>query len=138
MKSLSLYLSNARGITPLHCLLWCCSCSVVWLLFVIGNVDDLYIFQEWCAHLPYGGHLSIWMPKHTKPIMILGQDECIFKQYPFSKGFWTHLDGTKQLIPKEEGQGHMLLCFCSHKLGFGFHLSYSIIDEINIQREHQT
>ena len=70
--------------------------------------------------------------------MILGQDECIFKQYPFSKGFWTHLDGTKQLIPKEEGQGHMLLCFCSHKLGFGFHLSHSIIDEINIQREHQT
>lgn len=102
------------------------------------HVDDSHIFHDWTSHLPYGSHLSVQMPIHTKSIMILGQDECIFKQYLFSKGFWTHSDGTKQLIPKEEGQGLMLSCFCSHKLGFGFPPSQSVLDEINLQREHQT
>ena len=78
------------------------------------------------------------MPKHTKPIMILGQDECIFKQYLFSKGFWTHADGTKQLIPKEEGQGLMLSCFCSRELGFGFPLSQEVLDAINKKRENES
>ena len=101
------------------------------------HVDDNQIFHDWCSHLPYGGHLSIRMPYNTKPLMILGQDECIFKQYLFSKGFWTHSDGTKQLIPKEEGQGLMLSCFCSREIGFGYPVPDSVLNEINKQRENE-
>ena len=101
------------------------------------HVDDSELFHERCIHLPFGGHISVRMPSNTKPIMIVGQDECIFKQYLFSKGFWTHADGTKQLIPKEEGQGIMVSSFCCRELGFGCPISASVLDAINAQRENQ-
>jgi hypothetical protein len=75
------------------------------------------------ALMPFGGHLSIRKPIGTKAVFIFGQDECIFKQYSFSKKSWTLPDGTKTLIPKDEGQGVMLSSFMSREFGYGFELS---------------
>ena len=75
------------------------------------------------------------MPPGTKSLMILGQDECIFKQYIFTNGVWVLPDGTRELVPKDEGHGVMLSSLCSRELGYGFELSKAILDEVNIKRE---
>ena len=101
------------------------------------HVDDHEIFQNACSHLPYGGYLSIRMPLDKKPLMLLGQDECIFKQYIFTKGVWVLPDGTRELVPKEEGHGVMLSSLCSRELGYGFELSKETLDKVNKLRERQ-
>ena len=98
------------------------------------HVDDHVEFQTACNNLPYGGNLSVRKPPHLKPLFILGQDECIFKQYLFNKGLWMSPDGKKQLIPKDEGQGLMLSSFCCHELGYGFTLSKEELDKVNKNR----
>ena len=101
------------------------------------HVDDHEIFQQKCTHLPYGGYLSIRKPPNLKPLLILGQDECIFKQFIFTRGTWVLPDGTRQLVPKDEGQGVMLSSFCSRELGYGFNsLCMAILDEVNAKREN--
>ena len=69
-----------------------------------------------------------------KPLLILGQDECIFKQYLFSQGVWVLPNGVKQLIPKDEGQGVMLSSFVSRELGYGFQIDEQTLCEINKKR----
>jgi hypothetical protein len=34
-------------------------------------------------------NLSIHFPSHVKPLIIIGHDECIFKQYFFSMKHWV-------------------------------------------------
>ena len=67
--------------------------------------------------------------------MIIGQDECIFKQYTFTKKFWTLHDGTKQLIPKDDGQGLMLSLFCCRELGYGYQIPEETLLLVNESRE---
>ena len=55
------------------------------LTLVEYHVDDHPLFMDICADLPYGGNLSVRFPKGQKPLLIFGQDECIFKQYSFTK-----------------------------------------------------
>ena len=105
-------------------------------IFFEYHVDDQEIFQHKCSHLPYGGHLSVRKPPHLKPLMLLGQDECIFKQFVFTRGFWVLPDGTRQLVPKEEGQGVMLSSFCSRELGYGFPLTQDVLEAVNKQCEN--
>ena len=100
------------------------------------HVDDHIIFQERCSRLPYGGNLSIRKDPNVKPLMILGQDECIFKQFIFSKGYWLLPDGTKQLVPKDEGQGVMLSSFVSRELGYGFEFSDDVRNAVNAKRRN--
>jgi len=39
-----------------------------------------------------------------KPLIIIGHDECIFKQNRLSKKHWVSLCGTWVLVPKDEGR----------------------------------
>ena len=99
------------------------------------HVDDHSSFQEKCNHLPFGGNLSVRKPIHQRPVMILGQDKCIFCQYLFSKGMWVCPDGCKQLFPKDDGQGIMLSLFCCRDLGYGYNPPTNIMNEINESRK---
>ena len=67
--------------------------------------------------------------------MIIGQDKCIFKQYTFSKKFWSLHDGSKQLIPKDEGQGLMLSSFYCRELGYGFKVPEDVLIGVNEMRK---
>ena len=54
------------------------------------HVDGCPKFAEWsdCPDFDserFGGCLSVWFPEGAKPLIIFGQDECIFKQYIFTK-----------------------------------------------------
>ena len=99
------------------------------------HVDDNILFQTRCDDLPYGGNLSVRKPPGTKPLMIIGQDECIFKQYLFTAGYWMMPDGTKQLVPKDEGNGIMLSSFTCRELGYCCPIADDVLDAVNLKRQ---
>ena len=99
------------------------------------HVDTHISFQEACASLQYGDNLSIRKPDGKKKTMIFGQDEYIFKQYAFTNSAWTLPNGTKALIPKDEGQGVMISAFCSRELGYGPPLTPQSLAAINRSRK---
>ena len=101
------------------------------LTFVEYHVDDHPQFIEQCANLKFGGNLSVRFPIGKKPLFIFGQDECIFKQYSFTKKAWVLPDGTRPLIPKDEGMGLMLSSFQSREFGYGLHLTDDDFRKIN-------
>ena len=73
--------------------------------------------------------------KNERPIVMFGQDECIFKQFLFSHKQWVLPDGTTPPMPKDEGQGVMLSSFVSCEFGYGMDLSSSQLVHINEYRK---
>jgi len=69
--------------------------------------------QDRRKYLQFGGHLSKRKNVRDKPVIMIGQDEAIFKQYLFTSKHWVAPDGTAALSPKDEGQGLMLSYFVS-------------------------
>ena len=94
--------------------------------------DDL---KQYHAHLPFGGQISMFAPSNLKPLIIFGQDESIFKQYSFSSSSWSCPDGTKQLIPKDDGNGLMLSSFVSREFGYGMLLTETQLVIVNEYRK---
>ena len=71
-----------------------------------------------------GGNLSICFPTDgSKPLIILGHDECIFKQFCMSKKSWVGLNGESNIVPKDDGLGIMISAFLSSKFGFGLDIT---------------
>lgn len=44
---------------------------------------------------------------------------------------WTYPKGHKQLLPRDQDQGIMLLLFCCREFGYGFHQSPECLDDVN-------
>jgi hypothetical protein len=63
------------------------------------------------AGYPLGGNLSIRKPIAAKPVIYVGQDEAIFKQFLFSHKMWVAPGGQQALLPKNEGSGTMVSAF---------------------------
>ena len=82
----------------------------------------------------YGGKLSVRMQPNEKPLMIIGHDESIFKQYLITKKAWTLPTGETQLVPKDEGAGVMISAFQSRDFGFGHPLTNEQLEGINQTR----
>ena len=101
------------------------------------HVDDHVMFQNECNNLQFGGNVSVRKDPDKKKAMIFGQDKCIFRQYIFTKGLWCCPDGTRQLTPKDEGQGVMLSSFCSRELGYGFNPPKEVLQAVNDKRSSQ-
>ena len=72
-----------------------------------------------------------------EPIIIIGQDVCIYKQFLFSRKYWALPDETTPPMPKGEGQGVMLSSFVSRELGYGLSLSPAQLDHVNQYRMGQ-
>jgi hypothetical protein len=101
------------------------------------HVDDHYIFQDECNNLPYGGHLSVRKPPTSRPLILIGQDESIFKQYCLRSHSWVAPDGTRGLLPKDEGQGVMVSSFVSREFGYGMEITPADLHKINRRRERR-
>ena len=100
------------------------------------HVDDHSSFPDRVQHHPeFGGDLSVRRNKSKKPLIMFGQDECIFKQYLFSNAQWCLPDGQRAIIPKDEGQGIMISAFVSREFGYGHDLNASQFAEINNYRK---
>ena len=82
-----------------------------------------------------GGNLSVRKRSDEKPVLLLGQDESIFKQYQINNKSWTLPDGTTDLVPKSDGAGIMLSSFTSREFGYGMKITPQQLRRINEVRK---
>lgn len=75
---------------------------------------------------------------HNRPLMIIGQDESVFKQYSFGSKCWIGPDGEMKLLPKSDGYSRMVSAFVSRDFGFGLQLSKQELDKVNERRLGKT
>ena len=99
------------------------------------HIDSADIFQKRMKGTKYGGNLSVQRDINEKPLIIMGHDECIFKQYLLTKKNWTGPDGEIALVPKDEGQGVMISALQSREFGLGMALSDDDLKRINERRK---
>ena len=84
------------------------------------HVDSCTLFQYNLNEMAiYGGNLRVRNPKHEKPLIIFGYNECIFKQYLLTKNNWMDPDDETVLVPKDEGQGVMISAFQCREFEMG-------------------
>ena len=95
--------------------------------FVVEIPIDNYQFDR--STIEFDGHSYITV---DKPVIIIVQDEAIFRLYDGAKEFWK-LKGKQKLRHKGEGKGVMASAFLSEQLGF-ISISREQLQEINAQR----
>ena len=66
------------------------------------HVDDVKNQHPKLLHCQFGGFLSVRKKDDEKPIIMIGQDECAFKQFLLVKKQWYLPDGATSLNPKDE------------------------------------
>ncbi len=101
------------------------------------HVDASYEFEERLQLLPFGGNLSVRKPTGSKTVILLGQDEAIFKEFLFVTKMWVGPCGERPLLPKDEGTGTMISTFICREHGRIREISAEILDEVNTQRAGQ-
>jgi hypothetical protein len=101
------------------------------------HVDDHPTFGEMANKTRFGGWLSVRKPAHLKPIIIFGQDECIFKQYAFTKKAWLSPSGKSAMMPKDEGLGEMISAFVSREFGYSYELTQEELKKVNEYRKNK-
>lgn len=85
------------------------------------HVDEHPSFSERCnRETIFGGHLSVRKPNDSKPLIMIGQDECIYKQFTTTPKQWHLPDGSASINQKTDGDGVMLSVFQSRDFGFGY------------------
>ena len=125
---------------------WCCQIGEQWE----GEIVRKYIFyiytqqskEAWvsCWYLLIFFYFFIWKkisvknPSRPRPLMIIGQDETVFKQYLFSRNCWVGPGGGIQLLPKSIGYSRMISGFASCSFGVSLHLIQNDLNEVNGQR----
>lgn len=88
------------------------------------HVDDCKVLRdEDFEAFKFGGNLSVQKLPDMKPLVAWGQDECIFKQYAFTKNAWIGPEGEMSKIPKDEGLGTMVSGFVCREFGFDYRLT---------------
>ena len=74
---------------------------------------------------------SIRKPLHVRAVIIIGQDETVFKQSSFSAKCWYNNLGATKLLPKTDGISVMLSAFVSRMFGMGLVLNDIQLEVIN-------
>ena len=75
---------------------------------------------------------------NQSPIMFIGQDEAIFKQFLFLTKMWTGPDGERPLLPKDEGAGVMISCFICREHGLLREIDKQTLNLVNASRLGQS
>jgi hypothetical protein len=73
--------------------------------------------------------------RETRPLEIVGQDECVFMQYLLGGRNWVGTNGERPLLPKTDGDGKMVSAFQSRQLGFGRPMTTVELDAVNLYRQ---
>ena len=101
-------------------------------------IDTHPILSKYVKNKKMCGDLSVRKSETDRPLIIVGQDECVVKQYSFSSKSWTGKDGEKKLLPKSDGYSMMLSTFCVRCFGLGLNVSDQELEEINERRSSET
>ena len=83
---------------------------------------------------PLGGCLSHKHNPNNKPLIILGQDECIYQQFTIHGKQWCGPNGERALMPKTDGYGVMISAFQCREFGFSMPLSGDEFERVNSER----
>ena len=78
----------------------------------------------------FGGWLSIRVKLGERPVIYLGQDKAILKQYIFTNKLWTY-KGKCRLVPKYKGYGIMISAFQSREFGSWYPLTVPDPETVN-------
>ena len=106
------------------------------IIYIEHHIDDNPLLPGLLpTSCKYGGNLSVRKRNEEKVVLILGQDESIFKQYQINNKSWTLPDGTTDLVPKSDGAGIMLSSFTSREFGYGMKISPQQLRRINEERK---
>ena len=109
---------------------------IIWVKFHINDHPSFQTIMNGISK--FGGNLSVFKPAGLKPLIRFGQDKSILKQYAFTTKAWTCPDGTRGLIPKDEGAGVMISAFASRECGFGIDMSPEDLARVNETRNGKT
>jgi len=80
----------------------------------------------------YAPTMSIQSSPNDRPLMIVGQDECVFSQFLLRSKMWVGPDKEGPLLPKSDGEGRMLSAMQSRDFGFGLPMNASLLAQVNI------
>ena len=105
--------------------------------YIEFHIDNHPMFTGLGSVHPFGGNLSVRKLPSELPLIIWGQDKCIFRQFIFRNMTWTGPKGETPLMPKTEGQGIMVSRFVSREFGFGWQLSPKQLSIVNKCRENK-
>ena len=81
--------------------------------------------------------LSVRRNPQLRPIIIVGQDESVFKQYSFGRRCWFGPNGEAELIPKTDGYSQMVSAFVSRSFGVGLQLNEEELARVNERRRSE-
>ena len=99
------------------------------------HVDDGNHLTKMGSKTPFGGYLSVCKPKDEKPLIIFGQDECIYKQFIFCNKCRMRPKGESQLTPKDEGEDLIVSGFVSREYEFDWKLIEQQLQKVNNLRK---
>ena len=103
--------------------------------FHIDNHPSLSTLAE--IH-PFGGNLSVCKPSNSKPLIILGQDEAIYKQFSFWSKYWSGPSAEVPPMSKNDDQWLMGSAFACREFGFGYDLTPSEFKIVNQYKRNKS
>jgi len=80
---------------------------------------------------------SIRSNPNDPPLMVIGQDECVFSQFLLKSKMWTGPNKESPLLPKSEGDGRMLSGMQSRDFGFGLPMNADQLAQVNVARANK-
>jgi TfoX/Sxy family transcriptional regulator of competence genes len=99
------------------------------------HVDTCKTFmQQMNEETRFGGNLSVRMLPCQRPVIVMGQDECIVKQYSFTKKAWLGPEGEQPITPKDDGHGVMISAMQSREFGYGMVMTPNELQHVNAVR----
>ena len=81
-----------------------------------------------------GGWLSVRKDPNEPPVLLWGQDECVFHQHRYAVKQWVTPEGYRPLLPKSDGALTMISGFQSREFGFGYKLNPEQLQKVNQKR----
>ena len=100
------------------------------------HIDTHPILFRYAQRKDMGGDHSVRMPKGSRPILLIGQDESVYKQFQFSSRAWKGPTGENTLLPTSDGYSKMVSCYIGRSFGMGLYVSDGKLHQINAWRQH--
>jgi len=82
-------------------------------------------------------NMSVRAGPNSLPIMIIGQDECVFSQFLLTSKMWVGPHKEAPLLPKSDGEGRMISAMQSRDFGFGLRIPEDKLAQINESRREK-